>query len=103
MCALGDTEAVVVIQFLLEGTVLGVVGSILGIIAGTVLAEALTALGIPIVIPNAGRPVPIHIDIFLAEYLIAVALAFVSTVGAAVFPALRAARMNIVDALRHNV
>lgn len=101
--ALGDTEHAVLAQFLTEGFILGALGAVLGSIAGTVLAYGITALHLPIVIPSATEPMRIRIALFPGAYVQAIALALGASTFAAVLPALRASRMNIVDALRHNV
>ena len=101
--ALGETERSVLAQFLTEGAILGVAGAAVGAIVGTVLAIVVSSLGLLIVVPGASRPIHLHIDLFPAEYLQAIVLAFIAACLAALGPAYRAAHMNIVDALRRNV
>ncbi|HET9046528.1 MAG TPA: FtsX-like permease family protein [Casimicrobiaceae bacterium] len=101
--ALGDARRVVMRRFLLEGAILGLVGGALGLLAGWLLASWVSAVGIPMPAPPGmahGYIARILITPSLAAE--ALALAVVATVAASVYPAWRASRLDIVDALRHN-
>jgi putative ABC transport system permease protein len=87
--AIGALEGQVLAQFLVEATVLSLFGGILGIVAGLALAWFATgALEVPFVID---------------AMIVAVAFGFSALVGVVFgyFPARRAARLNPIDALRH--
>lgn len=101
--ALGETRKTVLYQFLLEGAILGTVGSLAGVLAGTLLAGILNAVKLPMVVPGASTPLVVHIDLFASSYAQAVVLAVLASTLAALIPALRASRMNIVESLRHYV
>ncbi|MBI1859847.1 MAG: ABC transporter permease [Deltaproteobacteria bacterium] len=101
--ALGYTEGAVLAEFLLEGLCLGILGAVVGVVLGTAIALFLSSLGMAMVVPGASRPVHIRIELSVAQYLIAVTVALLASTLAAIAPALRASRMQIVDALRHNV
>jgi putative ABC transport system permease protein len=89
--------------FLLEGALLGVVGGAIGVVLGYGLAEAISAIGIPMP-PPPGMAHGYTGQILVNDSLVldAMALALVTTLLASVMPAWRASRMNIVDALRCN-
>jgi putative ABC transport system permease protein len=101
MLALGDSRRQVLALFACEGALLGVVGAAVGGALGIAVAGALTAVGIPMP-PPPGMNHGFDIGIVLSPLLVTVAAA-VGTVAAAVAavpPALRGARLPIVDALR---
>jgi putative ABC transport system permease protein len=79
-----------------------VMGGVLGVALGSLLAIAISYLGIPMPPPpgmDIGFTGRISVSPTLA--LDAFVLAFLTTLLASVMPALRASRLNIVDALRH--
>lgn len=102
MMALGVKRRQVLTQFILEGAVLGVAGGVIGVSLGALLGAAISAVGIPM-------PPPPGMDVgFTGEIAVSVALsvegfllAFLTTLLASMFPAWKASRMNVVDALRH--
>jgi putative ABC transport system permease protein len=87
--AIGAHEKHILIQFLVEATVLSILGGLIGIVLGLALAGGATmALAIPFV-PS----IPV----------IALAVGFSALIGMVFgfFPALRGARLDPIDALRH--
>jgi putative ABC transport system permease protein len=101
--ALGLKRRRILRLFLLEGVLLGGVGGVIGILLGYALASAISAVGIPM------PPAPGMSRGFVASILItpaiardALLLAVSTTLIASIYPAWRASRLNIVDALRHN-
>jgi putative ABC transport system permease protein len=103
MRALGETEKNVVGQFVLEGVVLGVLGGLTGIVSAIVIAYSLNALHIPLVMPGASTPIPLEIALPIRNFVEASLLTLVTTILAAGIPAVRATRLDIVDALRRNI
>lgn len=100
--ALGTRRRSVLAMFITEGALLGVMGGVLGVALGSLLAIAISYLGIPMPPPpgmDIGFTGRISVSPTLA--LDAFVLAFLTTLLASVMPALRASRLNIVDALRH--
>ena len=89
--------------FVTEGLVLGVLGAGLGILVAIGAAWGINALGLTWLPPGRIEPVPLAVRVagehrmMLGSALGLVAVAALS----AILPAARAARMNIVDALRH--
>ncbi len=86
--ALGATPAIIRRQFLVEASVLGLVGGLLGTALGV-----LGAIGLPRLI---GNPIAISPTASVAAVLMAIGLG----VAFGVYPASRAARLAPIDALR---
>ena len=90
-------------QFLLEGAILGVLGATAGILLSEILAYWINHAGITYAPPGNATKVPLALlthgngDLLVGVWL---ALVIVATI-ASIIPANRAARMKVVDALRH--
>ena len=90
-------------QFLLEGWILGAIGATTGIAAGLALAVVVNHAGLTWLPPGQSAPSPLaviinnmwklHLGIWLGL--------MAATTLAAIIPANRAARLPVVDALRH--
>ncbi len=90
-------------QFLIEGMLLGVIGATAGVILATLIAHWFNSLGITYTPPGQANPVPLQLlTQGVGGLLISVwiGLMLLATI-AAIIPASRAARMLVVDALRH--
>ncbi len=100
--ALGVKRTGVLRQFVLEGLVLGFVGGVTGALLGWLLSLGISAVGIPMP-PPPGMDQGFSAEILVTGSLAIDAwfLAVVTTLLASVFPAWKASRMVIVDALRH--
>lgn len=99
--AIGVRRKGILTLFLYEGLLLGFVGGMLGLGFGILLAELISYIGIPMPPPPGmahGYTGEITITPLLA--LEAFLLASLTTLFASIFPAIKASRMNIVDALR---
>ncbi len=103
MIAIGSRRSAILRMFILEGLMLGVIGGIVGVSLGCVLAATLSFIGIPMP-PPPGMEVGFTAEILVTSPLVidAFALAMITTVLASLMPAIRASRLNIVDALRSN-
>lgn len=101
--ALGNSKQDVLIEFVLEGGLLGFVGGVAGAVIGIGLAELISFVGIPMP-PPPGMAQGFTAGIKLSAALVAEALglACVTTLFAAIYPSWKASRLVIVDALRHN-
>lgn len=104
MLALGSQQHQIFRLVILENTVLGLVGSLLGVIIGSALAGIISSIGITMPPPpgsNAGYIATIR----LAPWVLVTALVTgaLASIIAAVLPARRVARLQIVDALRHTI
>ena len=100
--ALGTRRRGVVAMFVLEGFVLGVLGALAGLALGVVLAKAISAIGIQLP-PPPGSTRGFTVQIFVVPAVLAQAaqLSIVAATLASLYPAWRAARVNVVEALRH--
>jgi putative ABC transport system permease protein len=100
--ALGVTRAQTMRRFVFESLVIGLVGGVIGLALGMVLAKLISIVGIPMPPPPGmarGFTGQIRVTWGLAGD--ALALALVTTLLAGIYPAWKASRMVIVDALRH--
>lgn len=101
--ALGVKRFDIMRQFLIEGMLIGCVGGLLGLVIGLLLATIISKIGIPM------PPPPGMARGYIGEILVtsnialeSLILAITTTLVASVYPAWRASRMQIVDALRRN-
>jgi putative ABC transport system permease protein len=90
-------------QYLLEGAVLGVLGATAGLMLASLLTFAINHAGITYHMPISASAIPLYLmDQHIGGLLGGVWLALIAVAVVASFvPANRAARMKIVDALRH--
>lgn len=102
--ALGTRKKGIVLLFLSEGLMLGVIGGLLGVISGVLCSALINALGgVPMPAPP-GRTegyhalIAIHADVLLMSFVGTVLVA----VASSIFPACRAAGLSIVKAIGHS-
>jgi putative ABC transport system permease protein len=103
LMAMGTPRRQILRLFVLEGLLLGVIGGVVGLAIGYLLAQALSYVGIPMPPPpgrTEGYSAQIIVTVPIA--LSGLAVAVCSTILASLYPALKASRLPIVDALRHN-
>ncbi len=101
MMALGRTRSAVARLFVGEGLILGVACGVLGVVLGWLLAFLISSVGIPMP-PPPGMARGFIGGIAFTPGIAAIALLFavLTSIIASLLPALRASRLNIVDALR---
>ncbi|HEY9192179.1 MAG TPA: FtsX-like permease family protein [Methyloversatilis sp.] len=101
--ALGMQRYRILRLYIFEGLMLGLVGGAVGVIAGLLLAALLSYVGIPMP-PPPGSDKGFSAEILITAPIVfgAFALAVVTTLMSSVLPALKASRLEIVEALRHN-
>jgi putative ABC transport system permease protein len=89
-------------MFVLEGVALGVLGGVAGLVLGVVLAKVITLLGIKLP-PPPGSTRGFTVQIFVVPEVLGQAfrLSLITAALASLYPAWRAARLNVVEALRH--
>ncbi|HWK09128.1 MAG TPA: FtsX-like permease family protein [Vicinamibacterales bacterium] len=90
-------------QFLVEGSVIGAIGATIGVFVAQLVAFGVNHAGLTWTPPGAGGPVPLRLYANGVDALVVltwIGLLVVSA-AAALIPANRAARMPVVDALRH--
>lgn len=101
--AIGRKRRQILHQFVYESLTIGLFGGVLGLALGMLLATGISAIGIPMPPPpgmSQGYSGKILITVPLA--INAVLLALGTTLLASLYPAWKASRLEIVDALRHN-
>lgn len=104
MRAIGDRSDWVFRLIMIESFWLGLLGGLLGTILGCLAALGISAVGIPMPPPpnaNLGYTALIRLD--PTTVLTAGAVGFIASMLAAIVPARRAAKADIVEALRHGV
>jgi putative ABC transport system permease protein len=103
LMAMGTPRREILRLFVLEGLLLGMIGGFAGLAIGYALAQALSYIGIPMP-PPPGRTEAYSARIIVTLPLVfsGLAVAVGATALASLYPALKASRLPIVDALRHN-
>ena len=104
LLALGMRQRQIFKLVLLENMLMGLLGSLLGVILGIMLASVISAVGIAMP-PPPGSSIGYTATIRLVPWALVAAAAtgILASVMAAVFPARRASRLQVVNALRHNI
>jgi putative ABC transport system permease protein len=90
-------------QFLIEGWMLGVIGATVGVLLAVAVAALVNRAGLTWTPPANATPAPLRLFLFGRLALVGgawIGLVLVATV-AALIPARRAAKLPVVDALRH--
>jgi len=101
--ALGVRRAGIRSQFTVEGVLIGAIGATVGAVLAYLIAALINHAGLTWVPPGNASAVPLRLDVAGRPLLVTgawLALAIVTTL-AALLPANRAARLPVVDALRH--
>lgn len=102
--ALGYGPAVVFRQILTESALLGVAASMLGVVAGALMAVGISAIGISMPPPpNSEMAYVATIRLSPWNFFVAAAVGLFASVAAAILPAIRLSRMSIVKALGHAI
>lgn len=101
--AIGVKRSGIMSQFLSEGILIGLIGGSLGLLIGLLLAAIISSIGIPMPPPpGMARGYTGEILVTLDMAIESLMLVIATTLIASVYPAWKASRMQIVDALRHN-
>jgi putative ABC transport system permease protein len=101
--ALGDRRGQVFALVVTENLLLGIIGALMGISIGMLLAWAISAVGIPMPPPpntNSGYTATIRLTPTIL--LLAFVVGLVATVLASLLPAWRVSRIPVAEALREN-
>ena len=98
--AFGTSRGRVFRTFLLEGVLLGLIGAVLGVFFGSVLAGVFNAIGFEWTPPGAAIPQPLRLNLSPSTVIIPLATVLLATLTSAVIPAWKSSRQSIVDALR---
>lgn len=104
LLAVGFRRSKIMRLFAVEGLLLGLIGGTAGVLAGYGLAELISLIGIPMPPPpGMEEGYTAEIRVSLPVLTSAFALAFVTTALAGLYPAWKASRLDIINALRHNI
>ena len=104
LLAIGFKRKKILRLFAIEGLLLGLIGASMGLAIGYGLAELISAIGIPMPPPpGMERGFTAEIRITLNVLMSAFLIAFVTTALAGLYTAWKASRMQIINALRHNI
>ena len=103
LMAMGTTRANVIGLFLAEGLILGAIGGLIGLAAGDVLARIISEIGIPMSSPGTTIAWVAKIAIVPRIFAGAYAMSLGAALFSSVYPAVKASRLEIAEALRHNV
>ena len=104
MMALGNRRSRVFSLIIAENTLIAFAGAGAGVVLGVILAQIISAIGIPMPPPpNADLSYVAHIRIVPSVVATAFAVGLIATVAASLLPAARVRKIPIVDALRENV
>ena len=101
--ALGESRKEIVSQFILESGMLSIIGILTGIVLSLFMIQLVEQLKIMTEMPGASTPFQIKIYFMMSSVIYASCLASFTTIIATLIPALRASRMDIVEALRKNI
>jgi len=103
LMALGNRSKQIMRLFVTGGLILGLIGGVSGTVIGYILAETISYVGIPMP-PAPGMSTGFTGQIRVTPSLAAQALAIavITSLVASLYPAWKASRLNIVDALRQN-
>ena len=102
MLAMGTPGAWIVALFMLEATLIGILGAAVGLVAGNLLGFLLNHSGIHLP-PPPGNTVPMPFKVLHVPSLMigSSLLVIVSLALASILPAIRASRLRIAEALSH--
>jgi putative ABC transport system permease protein len=104
LLAVGFRRRKIMQLFAAEGLMLGLIGGAAGVLIGYGLAELISTIGIPMPPPpGMEEGYTAEIRVTLPVLANAFAIAFVTTALAGLYPAWKASRLIIINALRHNI
>lgn len=99
--AIGTHRWEVFRMFVSEGVIIGLVGGVLGVLAGTGLSALVNATGVSWEPPGAVEPIPLQIKVALSVAVVPFVTAILSTLLSALYPSWTNARRRIVEALTY--
>jgi len=98
--AMGASNKSVRIQFIIESVMISFLGSLLGIITGLVQSKLLAMIAVRIA-DSKNFNLIVDITVPYGAILLSVLFSFIVGIGFGVYPAEKAAKMEVVDALRY--
>ncbi len=100
MLALGMKREAIGRLLLVEASVLGALGTLLGMVLGLAIVHVLFTHGVTFRPPGADVPATMHPDVDALSVAVTVAIAFLGTALAGVGPAARASKLSPAECLR---
>jgi putative ABC transport system permease protein len=100
MMAIGIKGAHVMRLIVIESTILGFIGSMIGILISVLIISVLNVWGVTYKPPNTSQYVTIYPIIDVSFMLLSFLLGLISAVVASIYPARKVLQVNPVDALR---
>ena len=101
--AVGLPRRLITRLFIIEGVLIGILGGAAGVVLGYILAMIISAIGIPMPAPPGMAHGYVAAILITPDLVLdALVLSLATTLLASAFPAWKAGRMNIVDALRYS-
>ena len=101
--AIGSRPIDVIKMLLTESTLLGLIGSGLGIVLGIAVALLISKIGIPMPPPpNANLGYMATIQLVPSDIISSFMIGFIATTLACLWPGLRVTKLPVIDALRQN-
>jgi len=102
--AIGTSRHAILKLFLAEGFLLGAFGAVVGVIGGVLLARLISWHGIRMpVSPGTTVRWTTRIQVVPSACVSAGVLVIIAAVSSTFYPALKAAKLDIAEALRHNI
>ena len=100
--AVGTSRGRLLVNFLYEGLVIGILGALLGLVVGYLLATLISVSGATMPAPpGMSRGYSLIVDKVPSIFVGVFVLISLTTVISTIIPAFKASRMKIVDALGH--
>lgn len=99
--SIGTKRRQVFLLLVQEGLILGILGGGLGIISGWGVGHLINHLHISYIPPSFSAAVPLYIEQAFGNGIIPFIIVLCSTVLSALYPAVKASRLDIVQVLRH--
>ncbi len=98
--AFGTSRGRVFGTFLLEGTLLGLIGAVLGVLLGSLIAVTFNGIGFQWTPPGAPIPQPLRLALGVSTATAPFFTALLATLTGALIPAWKSSRQRIVEALK---
>ncbi len=102
MRALGDQRESILSLLLIEGLMLGLMGSLFAIPIGAFASHLISVAEMQILMPGASRPMAVHIEPIAKDYIEAALVVCLTCFITSLWPSIKALRLPVVDALRAN-
>ena len=100
--SLGSSRGQVIVLFLLEALIIGIIGGITGVFLGVLITKVVAIIGIPVPPPPGNSTGFVIRPLLLGtSMLFALMLSVLSALFSGLYPAYKASKLKPVDALRH--